>query len=75
MVVVGPKNPLICRATSCATRWAERKTGRLEELFAGEDGRPKHVRVRVGPSGLAKSVLIPVGAVAVARERRVVVLR
>jgi hypothetical protein len=52
-----------------------RKTGRLEELFAGEDGRPKHVRVRVGPSGLAKSLLIPVGAVAVARERRVVVLR
>jgi hypothetical protein len=51
------------------------KTGRLEELFAGEDGRLKHVRVRVGPSRLDKSLLIPVGAVAVDGERRIVVLR
>jgi hypothetical protein len=29
-----------------------RKIGRLEELFAGEDVRAKHVRVRVGPFGL-----------------------
>ena len=52
-----------------------RKIGRLEELFAGEDGRPQHVRVKVGPFGLGKSVLIPVRAVAVNEERRVVVLR
>jgi len=52
-----------------------RKTGRLEELFAGEDGRLKHVRVRVGSAGLDKSVLTPVGAVAVEGERRIVVLR
>lgn len=49
--------------------------GRIEELFADGDGRPKHVRVRVGPFGLGKSVLIPVGAVAVDEERRIVVLR
>ena len=52
-----------------------RKTGRLEVLFAGEDGRTKHVRVRVGPFGLAKSVLTPVGVVAVDGERRIVMLR
>ena len=52
-----------------------RTIGRVEELFADQDGRPKHVRVRVGPFGLGKSVLIPVKAVAVDGERRVVVLR
>jgi hypothetical protein len=51
-----------------------RKIGRVEELFAGGDGRPKHVRVRLGPFGLEMSVLIPVAAVVVDGERRVVVL-
>ena len=52
-----------------------RKTGSLEELFAGEDGRTKHVRVRVEPFGLGKSVLIPIRVVVVDGEQRVVVLR
>jgi hypothetical protein len=60
-------------ARSCA-HLLGRKIGRVEELFTGGDGRRKHVRVGVGPFGLGKSVLIPVGAVAVDEERRVVVL-
>jgi hypothetical protein len=52
-----------------------RKIGRLEELFAGEDVRATHIRVRVEPFGLGKSVLIPIEAVAVDGERRIVVLR
>jgi hypothetical protein len=51
-----------------------RKIGRVEELFTGGDGRPKHVRARLGPFGLGMSVLIPVAAVVVDGERRVVVL-
>ena len=52
-----------------------RKIGRIEEVFADGDGEPKYVRARIGSFGLGKSVLIPVRAVAVDRERRVVVLR
>lgn len=51
------------------------KIGRVEELFAGGDGRPKHGWARLGPFGLGRSVLIPVAAVVVDGERRVVVLR
>ena len=52
-----------------------RKIGRIEEVFADGDSEPKYVRVRIGAFGLGRSVLIPVRAVAVDGERRIVVLR
>ncbi|MDP8926134.1 MAG: hypothetical protein M3M97_04310 [Actinomycetota bacterium] len=47
----------------------DRKIGRVKEMFANARGEPEYVRVRTVPLGL-KTVLIPVGFVAVDEERR-----
>ena len=36
-----------------------RKIGRVEELFAGEDDRPKRVRVKVGASNMLRAEYVP----------------
>jgi hypothetical protein len=53
-----------------------RKTGRVEELFAGEDDRPKRVRAKVGAlQGRDDRTDTGFRAVAVERPRSVVMLR
>ncbi len=52
----------------------DRKIGRVKEMFANARGEPEYVRVRTSLLGL-KTVLIPVGFVAVDEERRPLKLR
>ncbi len=51
-----------------------RKIGSVKELFTNAYGEPEYVRVRIGFFGL-KSVLIPIGFVAVDEERRTLTLQ
>ena len=51
-----------------------REIGRVKELFVGADDEVKYVDMKTGPLGL-RSVLIPVGLVAVDDERQVLLLR
>jgi PRC-barrel domain len=51
-----------------------RKIGSVKELFTNAHGEPEYVRVKMGLFRL-KSVLIPVGFVAVDGERRILTLQ
>jgi hypothetical protein len=51
-----------------------RKIGRVKEFYRNRLGEPKYIMVRVGLFGL-RSVLIPVGFVALDEERRVLTLQ
>ncbi len=51
-----------------------RKIGRAKELFANTYGEPEYVRVKMGLLGL-RSILIPIGFVAVDEERRTLTLQ
>lgn len=50
-----------------------RKIGRVKECFTNARGEPEYITVRVGLFGM-RSVLIPVGFVAVDGERRTLTL-
>jgi hypothetical protein len=49
------------------------KLGSVEKLFVNESHEPEYIRVRMGLFGL-KSVLIPVGVVAIDEEHQTLVL-
>lgn len=51
-----------------------RKIGSVKELFTNADGEPEYVRIKFGFLGL-RSVLIPVGFVALDEERRTLTLQ
>ncbi len=51
-----------------------RKLGRVKELFANAHGEPEYVRVRMNLFGL-RSVLIPIGFVAVDEGQRTLTLQ
>jgi hypothetical protein len=51
-----------------------RKIGSVKELFMNVHGEPEYVRVKIGLFRL-KSVLIPVGFVAIDEERRILTLQ
>ena len=52
----------------------EQRVGTVERLFANAGGEPRYVRARVGFFGL-RSVVLPVGRVAVDEERRMLVIK
>ncbi len=51
-----------------------RRIGSVKELFANASDEPEYVRVKIGLLGL-RSVLIPIGFVAVDDERRTLTLQ
>lgn len=51
-----------------------RKIGRVKELFTNARGEPEYVRVGMAPFGL-RSILIPVGFVAVEEGRKTLTLQ
>ncbi len=51
-----------------------KKIGLVEKVFVNGDREPDYVRVRMGYFGF-KSVLIPVGFVAIEQERQTLVLQ
>ncbi len=51
-----------------------RRIGSVKELFTNAYGEPEYLRVRMGLFGL-KSVLIPIGFVAIDEERRTLTLQ
>ena len=51
-----------------------RKIGRVKELFTNAHDEPEYVRVRVGLFGL-RSILVPIGFVAIDEERQTLTLQ